>query len=351
MPTVCLKVQVTPLEKVRSLFDQILVYRTTTLDVSGNPTNFVELTTVSTRIPIVANVATYTYIDASAPADPSTAWYTIQYRNSGSGDLSGQSPPSQGVANPALDILSVEELRTNFLFGVDLTDDAGTPYPDSLFAFYIESAVSRVEADFDLILKPTVIPEEAHDFHKKDYDKYVLFQLDYRPIVEVQSVRLVLPTNVQVISYNPESFNIDYNAGTVEIVPGSGQITLGQTGAFLPLVFGGQDYLPRAIRVNYTAGFSDRIVRGRDGRIPGLIREYIGMLAAEGPLGIAGDLLGGAGIASQSISLDGLAQSFNTTSSATNSGYGARIIQYQKQRKEARTIIRRAFQPHAMVVA
>ena len=162
-------------------------------------------------------------------------------------------------------------------------------------------------------------------------------------------MRVVLPPNIETIDFAPESFQIDYTAGTIEVVPGSGQITLGQTGSWLPLVFNGQDYLPRAIRVDYTAGFSDRTVRGRQG-IPALIKKYIAYLAAEGPLGTAGDLIVGAGIASQSISMDGLSQSVNTTSSATNSGYGARIIQYQKERKEMRKVIDQAFRGQRMVV-
>ena len=54
------------------------------------------------------------------------------------------------------------------------------------------------------------------------------------------------------------------------------------------------------------------------------------MVASLNILNPAGDLIVGAGIASTSLSIGGLSQSINTTSSATNAGYGARIIQYQK---------------------
>jgi hypothetical protein len=60
----------------------------------------------------------------------------------------------------------------------------------------------------------------------------------------------------------------------------------------------------------------------------------VGMIASMGPFNIAGDMIAGAGIASQSIGIDGLSQSVSTTSSATNAGYGARIIQYQKDVKD-----------------
>jgi len=54
---------------------------------------------------------------------------------------------------------------------------------------------------------------------------------------------------------------------------------------------------------------------------------------------VLGDLISGAGIAAKSLSIDGLSQSISTTSSATNSGYGARILSYQKRiTKELKTI-------------
>lgn len=59
-----------------------------------------------------------------------------------------------------------------------------------------------------------------------------------------------------------------------------------------------------------------------------------GKLATFGPLGIAGDLILGAGIANQSIGVDGLSQSIGSTSSPTNAGYGARILQYSREIKE-----------------
>lgn len=59
-----------------------------------------------------------------------------------------------------------------------------------------------------------------------------------------------------------------------------------------------------------------------------------GKLASFGPLGIAGDLILGAGIANQSLSVDGLSQSIGSTSSATNAGYGARLVQYEREIKD-----------------
>lgn len=65
-------------------------------------------------------------------------------------------------------------------------------------------------------------------------------------------------------------------------------------------------------------------------QVPADVLDAVGNFASRNALNIAGDLIAGAGIASKSVSQDGLSQSINTTSSATNSGYGARIIQFEK---------------------
>jgi hypothetical protein len=76
----------------------------------------------------------------------------------------------------------------------------------------------------------------------------------------------------------------------------------------------------------------------------------IGLLAALLPLDTAGDLIIGAGIANLSISVDGISQSIGTTSSATNAGYGAKILSYQKRIKSHVETIKRKFRPVRMFV-
>ena len=341
MATLSVKIQVNNLDEVLKVFDQIQVHRTEAVDGDGTPIGFTEITGAGTRITLLPDRPIYTFLDSGGT--PGVSHYAVAYFNSSTSQLSSLSKPTQGVPNPALDILSVDDLKQNFLFGVDLTDDNGNPYPDALFAFYIESAVQLTKDWLDIKLLPEVILDERHDFYKEDYNKYVWTKLDHVPVISVQKVRLVLPTNAEVIDYNPNSFHVDKNAGHLEVVPGSGQITLGQTGAFLPLVFGGQDYLPQAIRVDYTVGFEDC-------NVPKDIVEFIGMLASFGPFGIAGDLIVGAGIASQSISLDGLSQTINTTSSATNSGYGARLLQFEKAIKRQQPILYNRYHPRHIII-
>jgi hypothetical protein len=77
---------------------------------------------------------------------------------------------------------------------------------------------------------------------------------------------------------------------------------------------------------DYTSGFAEN-------KIPANIIDMLAMKAGIGVLNILGDILLGAGIAGYSIGVDGLSQSIQTTQSAENSAYSARIIQYRKQIK------------------
>lgn len=67
--------------------------------------------------------------------------------------------------------------------------------------------------------------------------------------------------------------------------------------------------------------------------MPSALIKAVNYIAAMLPLDTAGDLLLGAGIAQQNISIDGLSQSIASTASATSAGYGARIISYKDQLK------------------
>ena len=87
------------------------------------------------------------------------------------------------------------------------------------------------------------------------------------------------------------------------------------------------------INVSSAPNSGDATVSWTASALPQDIKHAIGYVAAMQPLNIAGDLIAGAGVASFATSIDGLSTSLNTTSSATNSGYGARILNYLKQLK------------------
>lgn len=78
--------------------------------------------------------------------------------------------------------------------------------------------------------------------------------------------------------------------------------------------------------------------------------DIIGLTASLPILDTAGDLIIGAGISNQSISIDGLSQSIGTTSGVENSGYGARATQYRKRIEELDHAIRRRYRRVNMAI-
>ena len=323
---------VVALDSILSQFDVIKVYRSTSVNSSGP---FVEITTPTTRIPLVEGQATYIFTDDVGFGQH---FYRVSYFNTTTSAESLSSEPQQGEEDSALGVISVAELKTNYLFGLDLTDDAGTPYPDSLFEFYIKSAVSWMEHRLDIPIRPRVITEEPQDFLRQEYYKYMFTKTDESPVISVERVRLVLPTGQEVHVFDHTWIHLAKESGQINIVPGAGATSiplLGAAGIWVPIFrgWGDGDYIPDVFRLDYTAGFDK-------GAVPPVITDLIGKVASYGPLNLAGDLIIGAGIANISLSLDGLSQSIGTTSSAENAGYSARLIRYTKEVKEQVPVLR-----------
>lgn len=318
---------------MRTAYTHIKVYRAPSVDAT-----YVEATGPTTRIAITGEIA-YTFND---PTGAESDYYKIAYWNQRTGAESDQGNAVQGTVDPALEVISVAELRTNYLFGVDLSNDDGTPYPESLFQWYIKSAVSWLETELDMPIRPQTITAERHDFHAESYGKFQLIRTHKYPIVEVTEVRATFPSSPESSRTYPSGWiQADLETGYVEIVPGAGALAFpyfAAGGILMPSVAGTTlRYIPHTYEIDYVAGFAR-------GAIPAVLKDVAGKLAAMGPLNIAGDLIAGAGVANFSISMDGLSQSVGTTSSATNAGYGSRIIQYQKDIKAQIPTLRRYYQ-------
>lgn len=350
-------------DAVLASYDQIQIFRS--VNDAGGP--YKEITGPGTRIPLVSGVTDYEYEDSEGSPD---FWYKFRFFNSSTLANDVFSEPQPGEVDPALQIISIEELTTYYLFGLDLTNDLGEPYPDSLYAFWIRNAVDWLEKKLDIPILPVVIEEERHDYYRDDYDKYIYLQLNRYPFISIEEIKMVLPGDQVVQVFEKSWIHPQRDNGQVQLVPGTGtagSILLGASGAWIPVVYGNNKFIPDAFRVKYTAGFgkpppgSWGFTPGSNppsvshpdpqlDKVPNIIAELVGKVAAFGPLNIAGDLLGGAGIASQSIGIDGLSQSFNTTSSATSAGYGARLIQYNKEIKDQIPTLYRHYHGNRVVV-
>lgn len=325
-------VGVTDLDRVLELYDVIKVYRADTYDGT-----YVEVGAAN-RTRLQAGVSRYLIYDDTGST---SSWYKTSFYHTVTDAESTLSDPAHGEdVSITSNLLSVDQLKSIYLYGIDLTDDAGNPYPDILFEWSIKFAIDWLETELDLKLLPTRLVER-HDYYRRDYQEWVYMQLYKYPLIDdlsgatlpdttLSRVKAIWPAQQEIFEFDQRWIHLDEATGQLQIIPGQGsvsQMLITAGGNFLPLISAGRDYIPGLFEVSYTAGFPN-------GEIPYALREVVGKKASFGPLNIAGDLLGGAGIASQSISIDGLSQSFNTTSSATNSGYGSRILQYSRELTE-----------------
>jgi hypothetical protein len=225
--------------------------------------------------------------------------------------------------------MDVQRLKDVYLVGVDLTDDQGVPFPNIMFEFGIRAAIARVERELEIDTRPTE-RIEFYDYNLRDYQTWMFLALDHYPLISCEYVKLQWPSSGDEIEFPAAWISLEQDSGHLNLVPTEGtlaQALLTLSGSFLPFILGSHDFLPNALEVKYIAGFAA-------GALPYDIRDVIGMLASFPIMNTAGDLIAGAGIANYSLSMDSLSQSIGTTSSATNSGYGARILQYEKKLKE-----------------
>lgn len=154
----------------------------------------------------------------------------------------------------------------------------------------------------------------------------------------------------------PQYFSIDYTAGftfeegTGTIAQGTDsveislahsyttrpvieiEITDAQGGSGLRMIASSSDSVTVAARTAPTTG--DLTFSYTVHNVDPLVERAVLLLSSILPLNIAGDLIAGAGVASQSISIDSLSQSLATTASATSAGYGARLIAFNDELKK-----------------
>lgn len=221
--------------------------------------------------------------------------------------------PEEYVQPMVWDKVSISQIKNDYLFGIDLSDASGNPLPDSLLAHYINSAVAYFETLLDINIADLKCSDERHDYLRDDYQNWGFIQLDHNPVKSVKAVTLMYGTEPSV-NIPIDWVQTNKLTGQITLFPSSGSansLIIGQTG----LLFGFQsqwDWSPMMWSVDYEAGIDES-----DPSLPlELLKEAVSKRAACGILNVWGDLIIGAGIASQSVSIDGVSQSISTTQSA-----------------------------------
>lgn len=235
-------------------------------------------------------------------------------------------PATRAVDLAFESIMTVKEFHDLYLWGQDpaFVADDGKTQPEYTYAHNIRYGIAKVEKKLGIKLLPTRIVEK-HDFMRENgvaRGEYPFFPLDAFPVIDIESVKLMLP-GADPFTYPASWLRWHADDGQLYIVPdGTGALPVAATA--YP---SSRRLIPDAYEITYFAGF-------KPDNFPVDLKEVVGKEGAFGPLNVGGDLVGGAGLAGSSLSLDGLSQSITTTNSSTNAGFGARLIQYEKELKE-----------------
>lgn len=230
-------------------------------------------------------------------------------------------------------IFSPAEMWSLYLYGINIQGSNGTSFSNEAIQYYLNAAQKEVENYFNLLFVKQLIALETTSYYHSDYwTHFPIIQVKY-PVREPLSLVGMLAKIEQIIYPQGWLFCERDQAGIgkrrISVVPTGASTTEVNADVILTGIssqIGMQRFsnIPDYWSVQYVTGFDLD-------RLPLDLIEVVGKLASIGILNIAGDLILGAGIASMSLSIDGLNQSIGTTSSAENSGYSARIKQYQKE--------------------
>lgn len=242
--------------------------------------------------------------------------------------------------------IKLEGMKTNDLLdacfqGIDLKTYDGDAFSRTFLVTALNSAIDTAEMTFDISLTTKEIEDEFHDIDQGYFNNYAYTPLNVRPVQEIHSVKYYFG-NSKIMDV-PKNW-IQKHSNSLTIFPISGAMSAQfQTGGyFLPFMYN-SNYLPSAITVSYRAGLKKE-------EIPTNLLEYIYKLAANSIFEVWGDQIIGAGIASASLSIDGLSQSTGTTQSAMYGGASARIKEYGEDIDALVPVIRRYFSRWNMAV-
>jgi hypothetical protein len=238
-------------------------------------------------------------------------------------------------------LITPEQLKTRYLFGIDLTDKNGNTLPDEVLQHQINSAISYVEHKLDIIIMPTEIVDR-HDYRLTDYQNFNFIQLKKRPTMQIKFIKAKFPNNQELIDYPLDWVVLEKETSQLQLAPVNGSfngLILTNGGYSMPLIFGTRDYWPHMFEITYIAGFCND-------QVPIIINEMIGLQASISVFEILRDIVFGP-VASESTSVDGA----STNRSIVAQGpYGPKIESYTRRLQEYFKVAHKYYNGFSFVV-
>ncbi len=239
--------------------------------------------------------------------------------------------------------LTAAWLIKTYFFGIPLTDQFGNRLPNDVIEFNIGMGIDKAQNEFKIRILHAEV-DEQHDFTLTNWTHYVYIQLWNRPVIEIKKASVMIG-HARVSEIPKDWIVVNRHTGemwVLPILPGYFNIPIEKIWSFYIPQMLGMNYMPAMLFITSKVGMEV---------IDKLLVDYIGMNASIQIFNILGDIVLGAGIASISLSIEGLSQSIGTTSSAENSAYSARIRMYLEQLKVIERTLRSKYSvPSATVI-
>ena len=351
-------ISVSDISFVLDSYDQIKVYYDT--DPAG--TFSTELTGPGTRIDLIPEQTKYTFDD---PDGTNARYYKVSYYNSVTTDEGNKGSAWQGGAEadkvgwsfgnyspPAGewgDLYTPDDMRYTMMFGIDSvgSDIASSEFEDEQFRHIVREAVGEFEGFLGMDIRrrkyvtdPDSSLVQAHmwregvdytdeddpyDFDPMYWNNYGFIQLRHWPLISVERAVWYSPVKGEIMDMLEQNWlRLHKQFGQLRMFP-KGGFSYGPFSVFGPLWSGNySNRYPGGFEFDYETGYKTAA------QVPEGLRATIGKYATIKALAVVGDGLL-AGFSSQSVSLDGLSESFSSTQSATSAYFGARIKQYSDE--------------------
>lgn len=234
--------------------------------------------------------------------------------------------------NDGLVITPIELLEKYFHGSLPKKAD-GTYMPLEVIESYIRDAQNSVESELSLVLQYQLVSENTI-FETRAYSSWCFTKTTYPVDIPISFTGFL--NKLKQINYPADWITQKKETSTrgeqsrhrrVNLVPAgntgaqtSGTVIFAGMTPHLGLMNLGNiaDYWT----ISYLSGFE---------KIPQNITSVISKKASIPIFMILGDLIMGAGIASKSLSIDGLSQSVSSTAGQTSAAYGARINEMRKE--------------------
>lgn len=234
------------------------------------------------------------------------------------------------------EVLTADDLRFTYLWGVDFRASNGEIFTDCQIRFTVDSALAEIERTLSYHFKKKTVKCESPDgdieesgYRIKNHRGMNIVQLRHVPVLSLERIEFYDYTDSKVTDLL-DTCIIDKTKGVVEVRPKNTFGGVWNVGLFHGGGFVGRDSrfpvssgYRNAFKADYTVGVENA------GKVPEDVRDIVGKVAACKLLNAIGDGLI-AGFSSSGLSMDGLSESFSSTQSATSAYFGARIKVYEE---------------------